>query len=321
MVEERAVSCVGPGLDAEQAATPPASVDTPDTKEMGRGAESEDSAAQQLSSRQPDASLPSSLSSPSASISSLAASLTESSLAHFPVRERFVAIPVDEAPVLPVGWVKVDFHMHTYGSGDAVTTDDEFGAAVEEADLDVVCITDHNAVRVAHILAAELDVRVIIGEEIKTHEGELIGLFLQERVAFGYPSAVAASMVREQGGLTYVPHPIGPRNYAMSTEAMFALIEEDLLDAIEVFNARNSLDVINRKAAAFATATGLPGGAGSDAHYPEEIGAAWLIMPDFDSPDDFLESMQEGQVVGTRHDPKMSVWRPRIIPSSSALFS
>jgi predicted metal-dependent phosphoesterase TrpH len=228
-----------------------------------------------------------------------------------------------DARDVPSGWVQVDFHTHTYGSGDAVTTVEDFAAAVEAAGLDVVCVTDHNAVRVAHelvpLLDRDLGVRVIVGEEIKTHDGELIGLFLSERVSFGLPTAQAATAVRDQGGVTYVPHPIGPRSHAMAADDVTRLARAGLLDAVEVFNSRNPADSINAAAAALAVDLDLPGGVGSDAHYPEEIGAARLVMPDFDGPADMLVAMRAGRVVGRRHPEGRSSWRPRIIPAQSTV--
>lgn len=233
------------------------------------------------------------------------------------IDERFRARPPADAAPSPPGWVRMDFHMHTFASGDAVTQVDEFCEAVERASLDVVCITDHHAVRVAWEIEATLGgVRVIVGQEVKTHAGELIGLFLGEKVPYGLHEAECARHIRDQGGLTYVPHPIGPRNHAMSAAAMAGLARDGLLDVVEVFNARNSFDAANDAAAEFATTHQLPGGVGSDAHYPEEIGAAWLQLPDFDGPDGLLESMRRGVVYGRRH--KGGTWQPRIIPSSVA---
>lgn len=233
------------------------------------------------------------------------------------IDRRFLPTPPSDAGGRRPGWVRMDFHMHTYGSGDAVTTIEEFEDAVEAAGLDVVCVTDHNAVHVAQTLSADLDVRVVVGSEIKTREGELIGLFLDERISFGLPSGECARRIREQGGLVYVPHPIGPRNHAMGEAAMDALLSEGLLDAVEVFNSRNPSEAHNRAAGTYATRRGLPGGSGSDAHYPDEIGAAWLELPDFDGPDDLIASMADAVVVGERHPPSRSAWRPRIIPPSA----
>ena len=74
---------------------------------------------------------------------------------------------------------------------------------------------------------------------------------------------------------------------------------------------------LNERAAAFAAEHGLPGGAGSDAHVPEALGAAYVEMPDFDGPADFLAKLPSGRVVGHHADPHRA-WRPRIVPSTSA---
>ena len=81
------------------------------------------------------------------------------------------------ASELPAGWVRVDLHSHTMWSGDSTTTPEEIEEAVVESGLDVLCITDHNAIKGAVQLAASLPCRVIVGEEMKTHAGEIIGLF------------------------------------------------------------------------------------------------------------------------------------------------
>src|SRR6516165_8866036 len=85
----------------------------------------------------------------------------------------------------PPGWVRVDLHSHTMWSGDSTTTPDELEQAVVESGIDVVCITDHNAVRGAQVLADRLPCRVVVGEELRTRAGEIIGLFLTERVPVG----------------------------------------------------------------------------------------------------------------------------------------
>ena len=110
----------------------------------------------------------------------------------------------------PPGWVRVDMHSHTMWSGDSTTTPDELAGAVAAAGLDVLCITDHQTVAGARRLAGELACRVIIGEELRTHAGEIIGLFLTERVPAGTAPRQAAEAIRGQGGIVYVPHPFDP---------------------------------------------------------------------------------------------------------------
>jgi predicted metal-dependent phosphoesterase TrpH len=218
----------------------------------------------------------------------------------------------------PAGWVRVDLHAHTMWSGDATTTPDELEEAVEAAGIDVLCITDHGTTNGAVALADRLACRVVVGEELRTVAGEVIGLFLTERLPWGLPPVTAAERIRAQGGLVYVPHPFDPTRHCLRETELEALVAAGLVDAIEVLNAKTSLTSLNDRAAAFAAEHGLPGGAGSDAHVPEALGAAYVEMPDFDGPASFLESLVQARVVGHHFD-RARTWRPRIVPSTSAL--
>jgi len=217
-------------------------------------------------------------------------------------------------PAAP-GTVRVDLHLHTCYSGDAVTTLDEFVDRVGDSGLDVVCVTDHHSIRGARELQErELAAKVVVGEEIRTTAGELIGLFLTERVPFGLSPEETVRRIRDQGGLVYVPHPFDVTRRAMHEPALRALCAEGAVDAIEVFNAKASLDHLNDRAAELAAEFELPGGAGSDAHDPAGIGAAFVEMPDFDGAGGFLESLRAARVVGHRFD-RPRPWVPRVIPS------
>jgi predicted metal-dependent phosphoesterase TrpH len=217
-------------------------------------------------------------------------------------------------PVRP-GWVRVDMHSHTMWSGDSTTTPDEVEQAVVESGLDVLCITDHNAVKGAEELSRTLPCRVIVGEELRTHHGEIIGLFLTERIPFGTAPAEAARAIRDQGGIVYVPHPFDPMRRNLAEPALVALVDAGLVDALEVHNSKTSLQSLNRRAAEFAAEHGLAAGAGSDAHVPLALGAAYVEMPDFDGPHDFLDKLREAVVVGHHWD-EPRPWSPRIVPST-----
>ena len=213
------------------------------------------------------------------------------------------------------GRVRVDLHTHTMWSGDSTTTPDEFAAAAAGSGLDVVCITDHNAVAGAVELADRLECRVIVGEELRTSAGEIIGLFLSERIPTGIAHVEAARRVRDQGGAVYIPHPFDPMRRCLSEAALYELAENDLIDAIEVLNAKTSLDNLNRRAAEFAAEFGIVAGAGSDAHVPDALGAAYVEVDDFDGPMEFLAALAAGTVVGHHWD-EARPWSPRIVPST-----
>lgn len=218
----------------------------------------------------------------------------------------------------PPGWVRVDFHSHTMWSGDSTTTPDEVAVAVVAAGIDVLCVTDHGTVNGARALAGELPCRVVVGQEVRTREGELIGLFLTDRLPPGLPAREVAHRIRDQGGLVYVPHPFDPTRHCLQEAALAELAAAGLVDVVEAFNAKTSLRHLNDRAAAFAARHGLAAGAGSDAHVPEAFGAAYVEVPDFSGPAGLLRSLAEGRIVGHHFD-RPRRWRPRIVPSTKAL--
>ncbi len=199
-------------------------------------------------------------------------------------------------------------------SGDSTTTPDEIEQAVVESGLDVLCITDHHAIKGAQALAARLPCRVIVGEEMRTHAGEIIGLFLSERIPLGSHPVVAARQIRDQGGVVYIPHPFDPMRHNIAESALAELVTAGLVDAIEGCNAKTSLVSLNRRATDYAVRHGITVGAGSDAHVPNALGSAYVEMPDFDGPTDFLARLPEGRIVGHHWD-EPRPWSARIIPS------
>ena len=207
-------------------------------------------------------------------------------------------------------------HSHTMWSGDSSTTPEEVAAAVLESGVDVLCITDHNAIKGAVELVGRLSCRIIVGEELRTHAGEIIGLFLNERIPVGVQPEAAARAIRDQGGIVYIPHPYDPMRRNLNEPALAALIGLGLVDAIEVVNAKTSLRSLNERAASTAAIHELAAGAGSDAHVPDAIGAAYVEMPDFDGPNDFLVKLRLGRPVGHHWD-EARPWSSRVLPSTT----
>ena len=196
------------------------------------------------------------------------------------------------------GWLRMDCHLHTALSGDAITTIDQLAARVQAERLDVVCITDHNVTAAAVDAAArDIGARVIVGEEIRTSEGDVIGLFLTERIPYVLPLAEVIGRIRAQGGLVYLPHPFDPGRSSLGATAQ-RLCADGHADVIEVFNAKVEDQSVNEQAATLAARYGVPGAAGSDAHDPDGIGAAYLELPDFDGPAEFLAALRFAEITG-----------------------
>jgi predicted metal-dependent phosphoesterase TrpH len=214
--------------------------------------------------------------------------------------------------VAPAGRVRVDCHLHTVASGDAVLTLEELAERTRQTGLDVVCITDHN-VTTAAVQATERDlgVRVVVGEEIRTPDGDVIGLFLTERIPYVLPLAEVIGRIKAQQALVYVPHPFD--------RVLPGLCAEGAVDIIEVFNAKISDRALNDQAADLAARFALPGGAGSDAHDAPGVGAAYLEMPDFDGPAGFLAALADAQLTGEFRDHAPRYPRRPVLPVPAAL--
>jgi predicted metal-dependent phosphoesterase TrpH len=206
--------------------------------------------------------------------------------------------PVWPPPPTRAGWIRLDCHLHTAASGDARTTLEELAQRVEAVHLEVVCVTDHHAIDAAQALRSDLGIRVIVGEEIRTPSGEIIGLFLSERIPYVLPVPEVIRRIKAQGGLVYAPHPFDPERAGLRRAALEGLVAAGALDVIEVFNAKIADAAHNLAAIEFAKEFDVAPGVGSDAHDPEGIGAAYIEVPDFDSPNEMLAALRQGRVVG-----------------------
>ncbi len=189
-------------------------------------------------------------------------------------------------------------HTHCEYSPDSRTPVAVQALAIKAAGLDVVCATDHNTIDGALRLRDLADgFRVIVGEEISTRDGEIIGLFLEKSIPRDLSAEDTIARIHEQGGLVSVPHPYSHnRIYRIRREALERVWPT--IDAIEVFNAREAVAGDNRRALAFAEAHDIPGAVGSDAHRAWEIGRAYLECPNFTGRDDFIASLKNGTVTG-----------------------
>lgn len=202
-------------------------------------------------------------------------------------------------PDVPPRRVKLDMHTHSEYSPDSRTPLATQAAALVAAGIDVVCATDHNtiegALRLREIEPERL--RVIVGEEISSRDGEIIGLFLEKQVPRDLSAEDTIARIHDQGGLVSVPHPFSRnRLYHLRRDALERVYGQ--IDCIEIFNAREAFAADNRNAEAFATEHGLPGAVGSDAHRPSEIGHAWLEVDEFAGRDDFVAAVSAGEVHG-----------------------
>jgi glycosyltransferase involved in cell wall biosynthesis len=195
--------------------------------------------------------------------------------------------------------IDVDLHMHTDHSHDCATPVEVLLATARDQGLGAIAVTDHNEVSgalEAAAKAADYGVKVIVGEEVKTaHQGEVIGLFLEEKIPRGMTLEETVAEIRRQGGVVYVPHPFDRMHAVPDYEHLLDVVED--VDAIEVYNPRVAIGSFNEEAARFAAKYRIPAGAGSDAHVAQGLGSVRVRMPDFDGPAEFLEALRAAEII------------------------
>jgi predicted metal-dependent phosphoesterase TrpH/glycosyltransferase involved in cell wall biosynthesis len=195
--------------------------------------------------------------------------------------------------------IEVDLHMHTDHSPDCATPVEVLLETARDRGLGAIAITDHNEVSgalAAQQIAEEMDgFKVIVAEEVKTAEqGEVIGLFLSEKIPRGMTMAETIAEIRRQGGLVYVPHPFDRLHSVPDYEHLLEIVEE--IDILEVFNPRVALTAFNDEAERFAAKYRIVAGAGSDSHVAQGLGSVRQRIRDFDGPQEFLEAMRDADI-------------------------
>lgn len=189
---------------------------------------------------------------------------------------------------------RVELHTHTRWSKDCIVTAKTILRLCDKRGIDRIAITDHNTAEGALEVQRLAPERVIVGEEIMTDQGELLGYFMKESIPPGLSPDETIKRLRDQGAVISVSHPFDRLRKGAWHEADLLRII-DRVDAIEVFNARCIFTADNVKALHFAQKHSLIGTVGSDAHSRPEYGRATLSMKPFDDAESFLDSLHDAQ--------------------------
>jgi predicted metal-dependent phosphoesterase TrpH len=210
----------------------------------------------------------------------------------------------------------LDLHCHSSASFDSLAAPHKLVAKARRIGLTHLAITDHERIDGA-LRARDLapgDLSIIVGEEVRSADGDLIGLFLERAVRPGMSAAETAAAIHEQGGLVGLPHPFdrfrssGGSRAAEQQRGLDALAAS--VDYVEVHNARAYRDA-NPMAAAFADAHALLGTASSDAHSVMELGVAQTVVdgPVEDAPS-LLAALSGATLLTGRASYLIRAWTP-----------
>jgi predicted metal-dependent phosphoesterase TrpH len=194
--------------------------------------------------------------------------------------------------------LKLDLHTHSKSSPDGGITAQQYKKLIADRVLDYVAITDHNGIDFAIKLQGELKEKVIVGQEILTQAGEVIGLFLKEKVEPKQSIMDTIKDIKSQGGLVYIPHPLERYRHGVQIDELDEII--DYIDIVEVGNGRTLLQEKYEQIAVWANLNKLTVAASSDAHGLAGIGKTYTLVDKAPTRDNFLSVLSTGTLIVKR---------------------
>lgn len=200
----------------------------------------------------------------------------------------------------------VDLHTHSIVSPDGSIGESDYEEALKR--VDYIAITDHNEISFAQKMQKKFGENIIVGEEISTQKGDIIGLFLTEKISAGLSIKDAITAIHSQKGLVYIPHPFDFFRKGIGEKAVVEHLED--INIIEGFNGRLILRWQNTKAISFATMHQLPVGVGSDAHTRNALGLAYAQVDQPFRKDNAIRLLRKAALV-THYQPWSAFFAPK----------
>lgn len=171
---------------------------------------------------------------------------------------------------------KVDLHTHSAASPDGGITQDQYRRALDSGLLDCIAVTDHNDIDFAMSLRETLGERIIIGQEIMSTAGEIIGLFLEKRIPAGLTPLETVQHIKDQGGLVYIPHPFETVRKGLHPAELEPITNH--IDLVEICNGRAFLQNRSSQTVVWAKLNRVTGVASSDAHGYKGLGRTYMQL-------------------------------------------
>jgi predicted metal-dependent phosphoesterase TrpH len=188
--------------------------------------------------------------------------------------------------------IKVDFHTHSKASYDGGISVAQYQRAIDRGLLDCIAVTDHNRIDFAEELQLKLGEHIIIGEEIMTKEGEIIGLFLERAVDPGLSPLETMKQIKHQSGIVYIPHPFETVRKGLHPSVLEELAE--YIDVVEICNGRAFFQNRSEQAVVWTRMNHKLGAASSDAHGFRGLGKTYTSLAALPTRENLLELLVKG---------------------------
>lgn len=187
--------------------------------------------------------------------------------------------------------LRIDLHTHSTDSPDGGISRLQYQKALHSGMLDIAAVTDHNSLYFARLLQQEFGNRIIVGEEIMTTAGEIIGLYLEEAVPKGLSPLDTVKRIKQQDGIVYIPHPFETVRSGLPIQALDKIVE--YVDIVEIYNGRAFFQNKSKQAVVWARMHAKAGAASSDAHGFKGLGKTYSVIAGHPTRDT-LQSLLSG---------------------------
>jgi predicted metal-dependent phosphoesterase TrpH len=190
---------------------------------------------------------------------------------------------------------KIDLHTHSVASPDGGITADQYSDALITRKLDYIAVTDHNRISFAEELRKSLGDKIIVGEEIMTSSGEIIGLFLSEKIAPNMTPIDTIRAIKDQGGLVYIPHPLENFRHGLQIDVLEDIV--DFIDIVEIGNGRTIFPSKYTQILVWSNLNRIVGAASSDAHGKLGLGNTYSLVPENPDKSNMVELLKKSTPV------------------------
>jgi len=187
---------------------------------------------------------------------------------------------------------KIDLHTHSIASKDGGITSSQYEEAIIRGVIDTVAITDHNRIDFAQKQFKKFGDKIIVGEEIMTANGEIIGLYLKEKIPANLTPVDTIRLIKEQGGLVYIPHPLETFRRGLQINVLEEIV--DYIDIVEIGNGRALFQSKYAQILVWSNLNHLVGAASSDAHGRLGLGQTYTSVAELPNKNNLKELLQKG---------------------------